>query len=184
MILDTDFIIAIIRKDESAITFIENNLENQVKFFITQVNLWELYQGVYKFEKIQENLLEVNELIRHFKIIDFSKETAIRFGRLINVLRKKVKQIGVMDTLIASIALENNLKIVTKKVNILSLLELLLNPGNEFLTYFNLYRINYYFYSPLIEFIYEFSIPRSVYCIFIYTELSQIWKVINFFTKK
>lgn len=114
MILDTDFLIAVIRKDESAVNFIENNLNLDVELFITHVNLWELYQGVFKSEKVNQNLLEVNELISHFTILEFSKESAIRFGKLINDLRKNGKQIGVMDTLIASIALEHNLKIVTR----------------------------------------------------------------------
>ena len=116
MILDTDFLIAIIRKDESAIKFIENNLDTRVELFITHINLWELYQGVFKSEQIQENLKEVKELVEHFKIIDFTKETAIRFGQLINDLRKQGKQIGVMDSLIASVALENNQKIITRNI--------------------------------------------------------------------
>ena len=116
MILDTDFLIAVIRKDESAINFIENNLDSNVELCVTHVNLWELYQGVFKSDKIQENLLEVNELLNYFKIIDFTKEIGIRFGKLINDLRKDGKQIGVMDTLIASVALENNLMIVTRNI--------------------------------------------------------------------
>ena len=121
MILDTDFLIAIIRKDESAINFIENNINNQSELCITHVNLWELYHGVFKSDKIQENLQEVNELIEHFKIIKFTNETDIRFGKLINELRKNGKQIGVMDSLIASIALENNQKIITRNVKHFSL---------------------------------------------------------------
>lgn len=116
MILDTDFLIAIIRKDESAIKFIENKLDEHVELFITHVNLWELYQGVFKSEQVQKNMLEVNELIEHFKIIDFTKDTAIKFGQLINDLRKQGKQIGVMDSLIASTALENNQKIITRNI--------------------------------------------------------------------
>lgn len=121
LILDTDFLIALIRKDEHAINFLENHLDSQVEFFITHINLWELYQGVFRSEKIQANLIEVNELVEHFKIIDFTKTSALRFGKLINELRKEGKQIGVTDTLIASIALENNLDIVTRNVKHFSL---------------------------------------------------------------
>ena len=116
MILDTDFLVAVIRKDDSAIKFIENNLDSYVELCITHVNLWELYQGVFKSEQVQENFQEVNELVEHFKIIEFTKETAIRFGQLINDLRKQGKQIGVMDSFIASVALENNQKIITRNI--------------------------------------------------------------------
>ena len=114
MILDTDFLIAIIRKDPSAITFIENNLDSNVELFITHINLWELYQGVFKSEKISDNFQEVTELVENFQNIEFTKATAIRFGKLINDLRKNGKQIGVMDTLLASIALEHDYKIITR----------------------------------------------------------------------
>lgn len=114
MILDTDFLIAIIRKDPSAITFIENNLDSNVGLFITHINLWELYQGVFKSEKISDNFQEITELVENFQIIEFTKDTAIRFGKLINYLRKNGKQIGVMDTLLASIALEHDYKIITR----------------------------------------------------------------------
>ncbi len=116
MILDTDFLIAVIRKDEKAIAFIENIIDGNVELYLTHVNLWELYQGVFKSDRIQENLRDVKELINYFSILDFTKETVIRFGKLINELRKDSKQIGVMDCLIASVALENNQKIITRNI--------------------------------------------------------------------
>ena len=128
MILDTDFLIAIIRKDQAAVNFIENNVTGDTELYITHVNLWELYQGAFKGEKINQNLQEVNELISCFTVLEFTLESAIRFGKLINDLRKNGKQIGVMDTLIASVALEHNFKIITRNIKHFELTGVVIEP--------------------------------------------------------
>ena len=56
-------------------------------------------------------------MIAFFTIIPFTQTIAKRFGSLLNDLRKKGTPIGVMDTLIASVALENNLPLVTYNRN-------------------------------------------------------------------
>ncbi len=88
-------------------------LKNPNELFITHVTLWELYQGVYKSSRVEYNLKQTEELIQFFTIIPFTQAIAKRFGFLLGVLKKKGTPIGVMDTLIASVALENDLPLVT-----------------------------------------------------------------------
>ena len=113
MIFDTDYLIKILRNDNKTMTHLKELLEQPSELFITHVTLWELYQGVYKSSRIKYNLKQTEELIQFFTIIPFTQAIAKRFGFLINDLRKKGTPIGVMDILIASIALENNLPLVT-----------------------------------------------------------------------
>ena len=113
MIFDTDYLIKILRKDNETMIHLKRLLEQPDELFITHVTLWELYQGVYKSSRVEFNLKQTEELIQFFTIIPFTQAIARRFGFLLNDLRKKGTPIGVMDTLIASVALENNLPLVT-----------------------------------------------------------------------
>ena len=113
MIFDTDYLIKILRNDKETMLHLKELLEQPSELFITHVTLWELYQGVYKSSRIEYNLKQTEELIQFFIVIPFTQAIAKRFGLLINDLRKRGTPIGVMDTLIASIALENNLPVIT-----------------------------------------------------------------------
>ena len=113
MIFDTDYLIKILRNDKETMIHLKGLLEQPNEIFITHVTLWELYQGVFKSLRVEYNLKQTEELIQFFTIIPFTQAIAKRFGLLLNDLRKKGTPIGVMDTLIASVALENNLPLVT-----------------------------------------------------------------------
>ena len=113
VIFDTDFLIGILRNDKGAILHLKKLLKQPNELFITHVTLWELYQGVYNSSKVEVNLKQTEELIQFFTIIPFTQSIAKRFGFLLNDLRKRGTPIGVMDTLIASIALEKELPLIT-----------------------------------------------------------------------
>ena len=114
VILDTDFLIKILRNDKTAKDHLEKLLSEPNEISITHVTLWELYQGVYKSSKIEPNLKETEELIEFLDVLPFTQSVARKFGFLLNDLNKKGTPIGVMDTLIASVALVYNLPLVTK----------------------------------------------------------------------
>ncbi len=114
VILDTDFLIKILRNDKKAKDHLEKLLSEPNEISITHVTLWELYQGVYKSSKIEHNLKETEELIEFLDVLPFTQSVARKFGFLLNDLNKKGTPIGVMDTLIASVALVYNLPLVTK----------------------------------------------------------------------
>lgn len=114
MILDTDFLIKILRNNKIAKVFLEKILAESKDIFITHVTLWELYQGVYGSSKVENNLEITEELIEYLDVLPFTQAVAKKFGFLINELNKKGTPIGVMDTLIASVALVYDLPLVTK----------------------------------------------------------------------
>ena len=114
LILDTDFLIKILRNDKTAKDYLEKILSETNDFFITHVTLWELYQGVYNSSKVGSNFKATEELIEYLDVLPFTQAVAKKFGFLITDLNKKGTPIGVMDTLIASTALVYNLPLVTK----------------------------------------------------------------------
>ena len=114
MLLDTDFLIALLRKNTHALQFLEDIIIETEDLWISHVNLWELFQGAYLSQKVTENLIDIEDLIGYFDIIDFSKASDKRFGKLIAELSQKGTPIGVMDTILASLALEHNKAIITR----------------------------------------------------------------------
>lgn len=114
MLLDTDFVIDLLRDKPDAKHLLKELAESTNALFLSHVSLWELYQGVYKSNEIEKNLVTIDELVDYFEILPFTKDVDKRFGRLKGYLEKRGEAIGVMDTLIASIALEYNLTVVTK----------------------------------------------------------------------
>ena len=116
MILDTDFLISLLRKRPEAIQKLEQIKESENILFISHVNLWELYTGAYKSHEQEENIERIDKLREFFEILPFTETIDRRFGFLQDKLEKEGNPIGVMDTLIACIALEYNLPVVTKNI--------------------------------------------------------------------
>lgn len=117
MLLDTDFLIALLRKNTHAMRFLEDIILETEELWLSHVNLWELFQGAYLSQKVMENLTDIENLVGYFDIIDFSKDSDKRFGKLIAELKQKGTPIGVMDTILASVALEYNKAIVTRNTS-------------------------------------------------------------------
>ncbi len=116
MILDTDFLIPLLHHDQNAIQFLEELVKTNSPVFITHINLWELYQGAYKSKRVADNLADIEKLINNFEILPFTPEIDRCFAELLTRLEKEGNPIGVMDTLMASFALEQNDAIVTKNI--------------------------------------------------------------------
>ena len=83
MILDTDFLIPLLRKDPTAVAFLQALVEEEQSIFVTHVNLWELYQGVFRSKKMEQNLSDLEDLIQNYEVLPFTQNTDKRFGQLI-----------------------------------------------------------------------------------------------------
>ena len=118
MIIDTDFVILYLKKDPKTLEKFRELIENnkQSKIYTTHVSAWELYRGAYISSRKEENLRKINKFLSYLPILPFTEEIDKRFGMLFVKLENDGKRIGVMDTLIASIALEYNLPVVTRNV--------------------------------------------------------------------
>jgi len=116
LLLDSDFLILILRKDPKAISKLEEMKDKSENIAISHVNLWELYKGAYRSSRQEEEIKRVSSLVSFFTLLEFTKKIDQEFGRLLNQLNRDGKTIGVLDTLIASIALNYNITVVTKNV--------------------------------------------------------------------
>jgi len=111
-LLDTNICIYIIKKKP----------ENVIKKFlklrpgsvtISSITLSELYYGVFKSSKTNENMIAMQEFVSPLIILDFTDQDAIIYGKIRAELEGKGKLIGAMDLLIASIAKSRELILVT-----------------------------------------------------------------------
>lgn len=108
---DTDYLINLYRQNEDAMALLKSKIAEKTKIFTSTINVAELFEGAYKSNDVNKALSNVNLLLKSFEIIDFSFNHAKYFGELIS--RLKGDEIGDMDTLIASIAISENLTIIT-----------------------------------------------------------------------
>jgi len=111
-LLDTNICIYLIKKKpESVIKKFMKLRPGSVS--ITSITLSELYYGVIKSSKPDENMVALQEFISPLEILDFTNEDAIIYGKIRVELEKKGKLIGAMDLLIAAIAKSRELILVT-----------------------------------------------------------------------
>ena len=111
-ILDTNICIYIIKKKPEDV--IKHFLKMKPDSIgISNITISELYYGVAKSSKPNENTVALEQFLFSLIEIDFNKIDAIAYGTIRAQLEKEGKIIGAMDLLIASQAISRNLILVT-----------------------------------------------------------------------
>ena len=114
--LDTSVLVALIRKDQAAMNELRAEAERGGTVSTTTINLCELYAGAYGSKAPQRELQRVQDLLSHIGILDLDVGATKRYGELINDDVLKREQIGDFDLIIASIALQQNEKLITRNL--------------------------------------------------------------------
>lgn len=110
MILDTSFIIDLLRKDEEALNKQREMEKKNTGNSITSVSVYELWTGIKRSNASEkEAMLEV---ITSQAIEDLDLESSMEAGKIQSEMIEKGDRIGHMDALIAGIARENGEKIL------------------------------------------------------------------------
>lgn len=108
MILDTSAIIALQKKEKKVIEEIE---KRRGAFYITFVNLFEFLLGL-KIRKPKKGK-EAEEFIRKFSVLNAGEKTAEILAELKYDYDKQGIPLPLADLLIASIAIENEMPLLT-----------------------------------------------------------------------
>jgi tRNA(fMet)-specific endonuclease VapC len=114
--LDTSVLVALIRKDQAAMNKLRAEAEGGGMVSTTAINLCELYAGAYGSKAPQRELQRVQDLLSQMGILELDVGATKRFGELVNDEELKREPIGDFDLMIASIALEQNEKLVTRNL--------------------------------------------------------------------
>lgn len=111
-LLDTNICIYIIKKkpEEVIKRFLKMKPDS---IAISSITVSELYYGVAKSIKPNENTIALEQFILPLTVINYNKEDSIAYGKLRAKLEQKGKLIGAMDMLIAAQALSRDLILVT-----------------------------------------------------------------------
>jgi len=111
--LDTDLLVGVLRKQEKATRKVEE-LDKQGRQATTAVNAFELFYGASKSRMVEENVRETNRLLSRLELLPLSISSAEKAGLLFGGLELKGLPIEFRDSMIAGIALEHRLTMVTR----------------------------------------------------------------------
>jgi tRNA(fMet)-specific endonuclease VapC len=114
--LDTSVLVALIRKDQAAMNKLRAEAEVGGTISTTIINLCELYAGAYGSKAPQRELQRVQDLLSQMGILELDVGATKRYGELVNDDELKREPIGDFDLMIASIALQQNEKLVTRNL--------------------------------------------------------------------
>jgi tRNA(fMet)-specific endonuclease VapC len=107
--LDTDFLVAYLRKDPGAKSKLEELESLQEPLHTTIINAFELYKGAYRSKDSKAELARVDALLDAFFLLGLDRDSAKSAG----ALNDKSNPIGESDLLIAGIALANKQVLIT-----------------------------------------------------------------------
>ncbi len=121
-ILDTNVLIAVMKKDRKVVAHI-SRLPEQAEIFTTIINTAELYYGAYKSQRTQANLEKIKQLIADITVLEFGMREVEIFGGIKSILERNGEIIPDNDLFIASIALGQAAVLVTNNTKHFSRIE-------------------------------------------------------------
>ena len=113
-VLDTSFIIDLIRGREEALMKLAELEAKEISLSMTEINILELYRGAYLSCKIQENIEVIKKIQESFQILRLEEPVYEVFASLSAKLLSEDKPIGTFDELITSISLCWDGQIITR----------------------------------------------------------------------
>jgi len=128
-ILDTTFLVDLIRGREVALEMLSDLEEKSVPLFTTPITVLELYRGAHLSANPEKNLEIAKNILAALIVSPLDDEACQVFGALSARLKSDGKMIGEFDEVIASIALCHDGEIVTRDKHFLEV------PGLRVLGY-------------------------------------------------
>jgi tRNA(fMet)-specific endonuclease VapC len=110
--VDTNFLVALERRDKDAIEKMQELEDNGDVVYTTAVTVAECYRGAYGSKDQARALNDVKGLLDRFAIFHLDYESGKIWGELAQSLKSDT--IGDRDLFIASIAISNNQILITK----------------------------------------------------------------------
>jgi tRNA(fMet)-specific endonuclease VapC len=111
--LDTDLLVATLRGKREAWQKI-SEIEETGRAATTSVNSYELFFGAYRSARKKDNVDEVAKLMEKLVIFPLDVAASQRAAEISSSLVAKGEMIDIRDALVASIAMVNDLTLVTR----------------------------------------------------------------------
>lgn len=113
MILDTTFIIDLIKADINAVNKFK---ELKEKRLVTTPTIFELWSGIVQSNKPEQEKRKILEILDSQLILNLDRKSAEEAGKISGSLVKEGKTIDSEDSMIAGIAKVYNEKILTRNI--------------------------------------------------------------------
>lgn len=111
-LLDTDIVVEYLKNNEPVVNKV--NALNDLR--TTTITLSELYYGVYNSHQREKHLNILLKFLSSVNLLTLDADSSLTFGLIKTELRKKGLMIGDFDITIASIALTNNMILLTRNI--------------------------------------------------------------------
>jgi predicted nucleic acid-binding protein len=111
--LDTDLLIAILRGKEEARNKVAE-LDEESKGATTAINAFEIFFGANKSARKNENVKEASKLLEKLHLFSLDLASSRKAAEISAKLSTEGEPIDYRDTMIAGIAMENDLTLVTR----------------------------------------------------------------------
>jgi tRNA(fMet)-specific endonuclease VapC len=113
-VLDTSFLVDLIRGEERALDALVRLEEEYHDFSATVITLLELFRGAYLSGRKEENIMQVMETVEGLDPLAIGWETYPIYGTLSATLTERGIAVDEFDIVIAALALEADGRIVTR----------------------------------------------------------------------
>lgn len=116
MIVDTDFVIDLLRNDASATQKLQKFSEQGESFFMTVLTVFELFNGVSRSSRPEQEREKVKTALKNQAIIGFDEKSAETAGEICGLLAHQGTPVGAIDCMIAGIAIHAHKTVLTRNV--------------------------------------------------------------------
>ena len=116
MILDTSFLIDLIKGDKSVVGTKALLTEKRETCRVSAATIFELWTGITSSSRSQEEKVRVINAVAELPIVNVSRQIAEKAGEINGTLIKSGEQIDAMDTIIAASSLLENETLLTKNI--------------------------------------------------------------------
>ncbi len=113
VILDSDILVGFLRGDEKAKEKIAQLAEKEA-LSTTAINSFELFKGAFLSRRREENLKEVGSMLQNLNILSFDYRTSLVCANKFKEISDKRKEISLADLIIASIAISEGERLITR----------------------------------------------------------------------
>ena len=115
--MDSDFMISILRGNEEAKIKAKQMEEESRGITTTAINALEIYIGIVAVDGVTGKRVEkTREFLTNIPILPLDGNAAERTAYILNTLKKHGKEIGLKDSMIAGIVIENKVSILTRNI--------------------------------------------------------------------
>lgn len=114
MIPDTSFLIDVLRGNEEVLDWEKKFDEDEEELVVSAVSIMELWEGVIRSDKIDEEREKIKEMLEGLSNIAFDSRDGKTSGEIRASLMEEGNPIDIEDIMIGATALNSNQKILTK----------------------------------------------------------------------